>query len=603
MHREEKDVMKQQFIRNLNFIIRTIWKLNKKYVVFNVLYSFENIPRRLLNIMIIQYMVDAAVMGGDFNSICVVGIAYLFYNILMIIFRYWFDKVYKVTQEEYMKKCIKKELYLKAIRFDIGVYDDAHFYDTYIKAFSVVDQKSFEIFNQLIKLLGMILSIGTLFSVIMVLSPVVVGLAVTGCVLSMIMSHKLGTLAYEKEKELTPYQRRLNYIDHIIFGKQYSKDVRTENIHEILFGDYDATSDNKIKILQKNEKKESLYLIFQAIPTEAADVFMWIYIAGQIITGELAAGSFMALSNAAWSITNQLRGAFNAVLKLYRESLFINNIREFSEYQAKIENCTEGISVDKGSIRSLKLEHCSFSYENKQKLVLEEISILIQKGQQLAIVGHNGAGKSTLVKLILRLYDPVSGILRLNGIPYQQYQIQELRKCFAVVFQDYQYYAYTIAQNILMKKDITVEDKVYAEEILKKVGLYDKVISFPKGVDTEMTREFDQDGVVFSGGELQRLAIARAIAKNTPVIILDEPSSALDPIAEAEIGDLFIELFREKIVIMISHKLSMTRHCDHILLIENGKVCEMGNHTELIARQGMYTKMWYAQSKKYKEGV
>lgn len=234
---------------------------------------------------------------------------------------------------------------------------------------------------------------------------------------------------------------------------------------------------------------------------------------------------------------------------------------------------------------------------------MNEIEFEVRKGQSLAIVGHNGAGKSTLVKLLLRFYDPDKGRIALNGIDIRQFKICELRNCFSVVFQDFQIYSYTVAENILMRIPDNELDEQLVWDALKKVKLDEKIRMLQNGIHTYITKELDEHGVMFSGGEMQRLAIARAIVKDAPIIILDEPSSSLDPLAEAEISEILFEQFNDKIVVIISHRLSMTKNAGHIVVLDDGKIVEQGNHNELIQCDGVYAKMWDSQAKKYQKSM
>lgn len=217
----------------------------------------------------------------------------------------------------------------------------------------------------------------------------------------------------------------------------------------------------------------------------------------------------------------------------------------------------------------------------------------------MAIVGHNGAGKSTLIKLVLRLYDAETGCVTLDGIPCGNYDLEQLRAQFSVVFQDYQCYALSVAENNLMRKPETQQEEQAVVEALKKVHLYDKVSSFKNGIYTILTKEFEKDGEELSGGEYQKMAIARALVKDSPIVIMDEPSSALDPLAERELDEVINSCFKNKLVIIISHKLSMTRNADAILLLEQGIVIEQGTHEQLMERKGKYAEMWEAQAQKY----
>ena len=266
--------------------------------------------------------------------------------------------------------------------------------------------------------------------------------------------------------------------------------------------------------------------------------------------------------------------------------------------EGKIES-KQGINVEE--FESLEVNNITFSYKGDYNQ-LEDVTLKIKKGQKIAIVGHNGAGKTTLVKLLLRLYDVNNGEILYNNDNYKDINVLSLRKEVGAVFQNVEVYAVTIAENILLKTPKTIEDFNLIDEALKFSGLDEYVNSLPNGINTLVTKEFDRDGIVLSGGQNQRLAIARGYALNYNLFILDEPSSALDPIAEASVYNNMLTLGKNKTIIFISHRLTTTVNADYIYLFEHGKVIEQGTHEELMKLNKKYKEMFTSQSKKYLGG-
>lgn len=305
-------------------------------------------------------------------------------------------------------------------------------------------------------------------------------------------------------------------------------------------------------------------------------------------------GSTMALFNASASLKNSLRNVALMLPKFEQHGLYVEKIRTFQAFESSME-CGEA-RLDEKEFEELSVENVSFAY-GKDANTLHDISLSVRAGEKIAIVGYNGAGKSTLIKLLLRLYDVGQGRVLLNGRDIREYDKENYRSLFATVFQDYKIFAAAIADNV--KMDVACEtDRKEIKRALEKSGFADRLASLPKGMDTPLTREFEE-GVNLSGGEAQKVAIARTFYKYCPVIILDEPSSALDPVSEYQLNQAMLDVARDKTVIFISHRLSSTVMADRIYMLEQGRVIEEGSHKELMEREGKYAQMFRMQAEKY----
>ncbi|KAI4453843.1 atp-dependent permease mdl1 mitochondrial [Holotrichia oblita] len=286
------------------------------------------------------------------------------------------------------------------------------------------------------------------------------------------------------------------------------------------------------------------------------------------------------------------------VPKFRDNSMYIEKIRGFLSHNADIVSGDRAIETTKQS--PLVLSNVSFSYDKtKDSRILEDINITVNPGEKIAIVGHNGAGKTTLVNLILRLYDVTDGEIQYDGTNIKDYELKDYRNMFGTVFQDYELFATSIANNVVMDADgVNHSDEVIA--VLKKSGFGQKLEALEHGINTELTKEFDSKGTELSGGESQKIAIARALYKNSKILILDEPSSALDPISEYHFNKTMTESLEDKTIIFISHRLSTTKMADKIFLLENGKIIEQGNHDTLMKLNGQYARMFNLQAERYR---
>ena len=595
--------MKKLKIKNLFYIVKPIWEISPMYVIINVLYTFENIPRRLLDVLIVKYIVDAAATGTNFGIIVITGVLFLIIELFLVAIKHIFTCWYKTPKEDEIRASIKQNLFDKIKKFDIENFDDKEFYDRYTLAFATADETAFNVFNNMIKLLAAIISTTTLLSYIVLLSPLVIVVVLISSMLSLTSSFVLNKYKVRCKKERILCERKINYVSGIYSARQNAADIRMGLITTLLDEFFAKAYKEKIDLEKKYGKKYAILNFVFESPLNISDIFMWLYIAHQIIIGALGTGDFMSLSNAAWSLSQQIRNIFNVFPKFYEYNLDIENILVLDSYQSKLESSLN-VSIKERNPLEIRVENVSFSYPTKtknRKEVVNNINFVIKAGEKVALVGHNGAGKSTLVKLILRFYEPDNGSIYLDGRAYSDYNLKDLRGLFSTVFQDYQYYSFSIAENILLRSPQDKYDIQVVESVLKEVGLYDKIHKTPLGVNTQLTKTFDNEGIILSGGELQKIAIARALAQNTPIIIMDEPSSALDPLSEREIADILAKSFKDKMVFIISHRLSLTKDCNKIMVVDNGDIIEQGCHEELLVHGGKYAQLSEAQSKDYKE--
>lgn len=285
----------------------------------------------------------------------------------------------------------------------------------------------------------------------------------------------------------------------------------------------------------------------------------------------------------------------DAVTKVRKEAEYFSNLKEFMEYESKVVGGTKIAD----SFESLEFKNVHFTYPGAKKPSLKGLSFKIEKGETIAVVGKNGAGKTTFVKLLLRFYDPDSGAILYNGTDIREYDIASLRERLATVFQDYKVFALTVNENVLCREAEGGNDSDTVDYALSMAGIYERIMNLPEQKETVFTREFDEKGTGLSGGEQQKLAIARVFYKQCPYIILDEPSANLDPISEYELNKAISDGCADRTVVFISHRLSTTRHADRILMLENGKIVESGSHDELMEQNGKYAYMFRLQAEKY----
>ena len=322
------------------------------------------------------------------------------------------------------------------------------------------------------------------------------------------------------------------------------------------------------------------------------------YIAYQGLLKLISLGDVSALWNSFNLFNNSVSEISRNITHLKESSLFVNNFKEVLNYQPKIEVNAEGINVANNNIESIEFKNVTFIYPNSDKIILENINFKIKSGEKLAIVGINGTGKTTIVKLLMRFYDTISGIILINNIDIKEYNIKSIRANMTSIFQDFQLYSIPLSEQIACEEDNYI-DQLKVIKALESTDMYNKIMESDKGINVEYSKQFDKNGLILSGGELQKIAISRMIYKNGSVFIMDEPSSSLDPISEYNINQIVSEISNKKILFLISHRLSTTKNADKIIFLENGKISECGTHYELMELNGKYAFLFNTQAKEY----
>lgn len=319
-----------------------------------------------------------------------------------------------------------------------------------------------------------------------------------------------------------------------------------------------------------------------------------------VIKGNMTASMFVLYFSTIGGVTSWITGILSSFSTLHRQSIELCSVRECLDYKEKFNlDSGEKIAIDPNGKYEIKLENVSFSYPNSTIKTLDNINLTIHPYKKLAIVGLNGAGKSTLVKLICGLYELTEGRILVNGTDVKKINRTNYYELFSTIFQDYLILPGSIALNV--SQDIKNPSLERVNDCLEKVGLKEKIDSLEKGINTNLDREVFEDAVMLSGGQTQRLMLARALYKDAPIVVLDEPTAALDPIAEANLYQKYNEITLNKASLYISHRLASTRFCDRIILLDNNKIIEEGTHEELLKLNKKYAELYNIQSKYYKE--
>lgn len=555
--------------------------------------------------------------GGSFlRAVSIIGLMAAL-KLLLYIFDMWFRELCDPMQKKLFHLRMHKELFEKSLNLDLACFDDPEFYNDFVWAMNESDTRAIAVMDSTANMIHQVIVTSGVFSLLFSVEPLVAITLLLSSIVTMVCSILGNKESFKHSKEANPLWRKKDYVNRVFHLADYSKEIRISNASDLLIKEYDK---NTKEIIKTDIKYGKRYFLFYGVGWEALGNLTFfvilLYMVFGLKNGTTDVGTFAAAANVIWKIRWELVNLSESITQFVQHSLFIEKYREFLRFVPEIS----GEQTDLPEFKSLEFKNVSFTYDftshpkykfNEEKseppkavegkYVLKNINLKLNAGEKIAIVGYNGAGKTTLIKLMMRLYDATKGEILYNGKNIKSFEPKSYRQKIGAVFQDYKIFAATVAQNV---KNGIYDEKTDKGKILSALDSADftkRISTLENGINTHLTREFNDEGVNLSGGEAQKVAIARIFANDFPIVIMDEPSSALDPMAEYNLNQSILKNTRDKTVIFISHRLSTTRIADKIYMFDNGELIEQGSHEELLEQNGKYAEMFRLQSEKYKE--
>jgi ATP-binding cassette, subfamily B, bacterial len=588
-----------KIIKNNILMMKYIATFCPNHILLTIVNSILSSVIPIFYILFTRYVINSLTYGADFNKVLFIIIAFLIFNICYAFFTSWFQQVATPKNTQILNQKMQAIIFKKTLELDLSCYEDVDFYNKFSMALQQSDTRALAVLNTFSTFIGNLFGITTLITMISSFEPLLLIAILVNVLIAIFINTKVIKIQHKYYEERIPYQREIQYVNRVFYQREYAKEFRIfSGFPPVIMRIFNNSVNKLILLLKTFGKKLSRFYGAQNAISALVDAIIMLYLAYKVILKSLNVGDFVALSGSAQQLFSQLTQFINIFPQLYEHSVYTENFEEFMNYKPSIHNDKSKMEFKNNSI--IEFRNLSFVYPNTEKTVLKGINIKIYSGEKIAFVGYNGAGKSTLIKLLTRLYDPTEGQIILDGIDCKKYNVTSIRKNIGIIFQDYQMFSVSIAENILMRPIINREDDedtVY--KALKQVGLYDKIHSMENGIYTVLSREFTNSGAIFSGGEFQKLAIARIYAQKSNIIILDEPSSALDPIAENEFFNSVLDFVKDKTIILISHRMTNVNNVDRIFFIENGSIIEAGSHEELMSLDGKYAEMYKVQANKF----
>ena len=600
MAEKEGKLKRSRAVANNLFAMKLLGKICPSMVVHKCVSCFLGYFEWLFySAFFMRYVINSLEHGDSFRKIMVFVVIVASVEGLMALYdRVLVGRIFPVNQAV-INRGLYRKLFRKSRNVELSCFEDSDFYDRYTLAMERADERLITTVEAAFKVVfGAIASICAFkfmydvdkISVLFVILPVIG---------NFVFNRRISHLDYARNKDMAPHNRRIAYINRVMYLPEYAKEMRLTGVFALMRKQYREAITGVADVTKKYTKKAAvlhwLYVMFTF-----TFIFEGLLIYGAyrtLVSRSMTLAQLSVITSMMVSTTWILIGFTESLTALFKNGLFVEYLRTFLEYKERIPEDADG--ADPGTeIQSIEFKNVSFSYKDKE--VIRNLSMEFRGGKTYALVGHNGAGKTTLIKLLLRFYDPTEGQILLNGRDIREYNLRKYRALFATAFQDHRMFSMTVAENVIMGENVPAEEREEkVNEALRLAGAYDKVMSLPKGINTILTREFDDEGAMLSGGEFQKIVVARAFVRECPFKVFDEPSSALDPIAEAQLFDNIYESCRKNTLVFISHRLSSVQNADWVYLLADGTVKEEGTHRKLMEKKGLYADMYTKQAKNY----
>lgn len=602
--KQEKEQVKQtaaQVWKNNWFLIKLCLAASPGYVIFAVLDSVRNqVSIFFEHTYGIGFVLEAAEFHYPFRRVATfLLILFGAVTLGMVFTAFVWDYMLEKERPKIREK-IKLLFYEKAKELDLECYDNPEYYNELVLVLAEVDkqiERCVTFLQNTASGIAVFVSTGIYF---FIKDKVSIPFAVVSFVMAFGFNQLFNKLTFKIRIARNPHERKREYVKRVFYLSDYAKEIRLNpEVSDILFDRFEEANEEVYQVEKKNANRRFFLSFMRRYVSNSffSDVLYISYLVFQATVRKALSFSSVAILYNSFGRLKRGMSIFTDVYPYACEtSLYVQKMQDFLDYKPKIVS-EKGLLPAEGA-KEIELQGVSFAYNKENGSLLEDISLHIRPGQKIALVGYNGAGKTTLVKLLMRLYDVDEGRILADGVDIRDYQVEKYRESIGTVFQDFRIFAGNVRENVLMDTADDCEEEPI-RQALSESGLLEKIQEMKDGLDTQLTTEIMEKGVNLSGGESQKLAIARVFYQKAGLMILDEPSSALDPIAEYQLNHAMLEATKDKTVIFISHRLSTTRLADYIIMLEKGRIAEQGTHVELLGRGGKYAQMWRVQAGAY----
>ncbi len=536
----------------------------------------------------------------------------------MVLFLLIFYFIYKILNQvvgriktavtriagEKVVRYVKLQIMNKAKEVDISSFDRPEFYEKLENANREAGMRPINVLSSTFDAIATFISIAAYIIVLVTApgmwwtAPAMIIVSIPTAIISFSYRKKTFNYMYRRSKD----RRQMNYYSDIMVNKDMVKEIRIFDLGDAFTDKYDEVFGGYYKGIKRLILRENIWHVAVTVISSVVNCLFFGMLAYQVFTGRIQIGDYSLYTGALTSISSEVSALISLSAMVYEGTLFIDNIMSFLKVKPTVLAAAEPpLTVERGTAHTIEFKNVSFRYPGTEQDVLKNINVTIRPGETAVLVGLNGAGKTTFIKLLTRLYDPTEGVIYLDGKDLREYDVKELYRMFGIIFQDFGKYAFSVDENIKFGDIGREHSKEEIEKAAKDSGADDFISRLPNGYQTPLMRIFEQEGAELSIGQWQKLAIARAFYSTSDILILDEPTASLDPIAEQEIFNQFDRLRQDKTTIFVSHRLSSATVATKIIVLEYGELIEEGTHKELMDRGGKYCELFTTQARRYVE--
>lgn len=594
--------MKYSFGSNICYTLSKAMKYNKKLVPRMLAYTISAVTLPVLTVYFPKLIIDEVTGSGDITAIVEIMAVFLPAGIILSYVSSFlqnrtygdFHEIRCRFMQEYQQKC-----------FGLGLekVESSDFLNKVNMAKNCLygSDGGFEgVLRELFVLFGALITIAYYGIVIILFQPLLFLLLLANTAVPYLLSYRSKRYEYSRQEELSFLSRKQGYVNELMSDFKYGKEIRLYSMSGLLKSLSNGLQQDIMTIWEKILSKRSMAEVANLLIAFCREGLVYLFLTAGVLSGQLSIGDFALYTGIFVSFSSLMTKIIESISHVRAESLLISDYRMFMDTPDEEEG--QELSIDTKGGCSIDFEDVSFSYPGSGRMLFDHLNVHIGKGEKAAIVGMNGAGKSTFIKLLCGFYKPDGGRVLLNGTDISQYSRASVLRLFSALFQDISFFSMSAAENVAFRTKDRIDGE-RLESALQKAGLEKKIRSLKNGVDTTLTKHLDMDGAELSGGEYQKMGMARTLYKNGAIFILDEPTSALDPLAEEEIYSRFRELTGDRTSLFVTHRLASTRFCDRIFVFRDGGVSEEGSHEELMAKKGEYYELYSLQASYYQEGA